>query len=137
MRVVFVDTVYWVAIANPRDALHPVASTIGSQLGPHRFITSEMVLAEVLNSFSGDGDHLRCAAGELAQAIVDDVTIDLVPQTPQLFRSALALYRDRPDKSWSLTNCASFLIMDQLRLAGALTNDRHFEQSGYRALLRD
>jgi uncharacterized protein len=106
--VVFVDTAYWVAVTNPRDALHRVAAKVGSQLGPHRFVTSEMVLVEVLNSFSSDGDRLRCAAADLAQAIIDDETIDLVPQTPQLFRSALALYRGRPDKSWSLTDCASF-----------------------------
>jgi predicted nucleic acid-binding protein len=38
---------------------------------------------------------------------------------------------------WSLTDCASFVIMDQRQIAEALTHDRHFEQRGYRALLRD
>src|SRR5882762_7281466 len=99
MRVVFADTVYWVAVTNPRDALHLAATKMGSQLGEHRFVTSEMVLAEVLNALSGDGYHLRRAAADLAQDIIDDPAIDLVPQTAQLFRDALALYRDRPDKS--------------------------------------
>jgi predicted nucleic acid-binding protein len=137
MRVVFADTVYWVAITNPRDALHIAAIKMGSQLGEHRFVTSEMVLVEVLNALSGDGDHLRCAAADLAQEIIDDPTIELVPQTAQLFRTALALYRDRPDKTWSLTDCASFLIMEQRQITEALTHDRHFEQRGYSALLRD
>ena len=39
--------------------------------------------------------------------------VELVPQDSQLFREALTLYRDRPDKHWSLTDCASFLIMQQ------------------------
>jgi predicted nucleic acid-binding protein len=60
-----------------------------------------------------------------------------VSQTPELFRDALALYQHRPDKSWSLTDCASFLIMDRQQIAEALTHDRHFEQRGYRTLLRD
>jgi predicted nucleic acid-binding protein len=61
----------------------------------------------------------------------------VVPQTPELFRDALALYGDRVDQSWSLTDCASFLIMEQRQITEALTHDRHFEQRGYSALLRD
>lgn len=70
-----------------------------------------MVLVEVLNAMSADGS-LRRAAADVAQEIVADPTIDLVPQTSELFRDALALYGEQPDKSWSLTDCASFLIMD-------------------------
>lgn len=70
MRVVFADTVYWVAITNPRDALHLAATEMGSRLGAYRFVTSEIVLVEVLNAMSGDGNHLRCAAADLAQEIM-------------------------------------------------------------------
>jgi uncharacterized protein len=76
-------------------------------------------------------------AAELARAILDNPDIDVIPQTPELFCDALALYRDRTDKSWSLTDCASFLIMERRQIAEALTHDRHFEQRGYRVLLRD
>ena len=95
-----------------------------------------MVLVEVLNSFSAEGPHSRRTVAALVQRIVDNADIDLAPQNPQLFREALALYRDRPDKDWSLTDCASFLIMDQRHITDALTNDRHFKQRGHRALLR-
>jgi predicted nucleic acid-binding protein len=137
MRVIFADTVYWIAINNPRDALHRSAVEAPSRLGDHRIVTSEMVLVEVLNSFSGEGSYSRHAVVSLVQRIIDDEDFELVPQTPQLFRAALALYRDRPDKSWSLTDCASFLIMEQRQMTEALTHDRHFEQRGYSALLRD
>jgi hypothetical protein len=40
------------------------------------------------------------------------------------------------DKNWSLTDCASFLIMEEERLAAALTHDRHFTQAGFQTLLR-
>jgi uncharacterized protein len=40
------------------------------------------------------------------------------------------------DKSWSFTDCGSFLIMHDEGLTSALTHDRHFEQAGFRALLR-
>jgi predicted nucleic acid-binding protein len=137
MRVVFADTGYWIALGNPRDALYRRAVEAPDRLGDHRIVTSEMVLVEVLNSYSGKGAHSRRAVAGLVQGIIDNKDIDLIPQTAQLFRDALTLYCARPDQSWSLTDCASFLIMERLQIAEALTHDRHFEQNGYRALLRD
>jgi len=36
----------------------------------------------------------------------------------------------------ALTDCSSFLIMEQVGLQEALMTDRHFEQAGFIALLR-
>jgi predicted nucleic acid-binding protein len=137
MRAVFADAGYWVAIANSRDRLHARAAAVAERLGEYRIVTSEMVLVEVLNGFAECGSFLRTKAAELVLAAVADPDIEAVSQSPELFRDALALYQHRPDKSWSLTDCASFLIMDRRQIAEALTHDRHFEQRGYRALLRD
>jgi predicted nucleic acid-binding protein len=136
MRIVFADSGYWIAVSNPRDALHRLAVDARSRLGAHRIVTSELVLIEVLNCFSGDGPRMRRTAAGLVQRIIDNERIDLVLQTQELFHDALALYRERPDKDWSLTDCASFQIMAQRHMTEALTHDRHFEQYGYRALLR-
>jgi predicted nucleic acid-binding protein len=136
MRAVFADAGYWVAIANPRDRLHARAKAIAEELGECRIVTSEMVLVEMLDGFAGYGAHFRMKAAELARGALDDPGIDVAPQTTDLFRMALALYRDRPDKNWSLTDCASFPIMDRWNIKEALTHDQYFEQNGYRALLR-
>jgi len=137
MRTVFADTVYWIAIINPRGKFHRSAAAKVESLGEHRIVTSELVLVEVLNMLSGHGPELRHGAVELAETVADDESVDLVPSSVQLFRGALALYRDRPDKRWSLTDCASFRIMEQRQITEALTQERHFEQYGFRALLRD
>jgi predicted nucleic acid-binding protein len=137
MRGVFADAGYWVAIANLKDSLHAKAVAAAGRLGQCRIVTSEMVLVEVLNGFAECGSHLRTKAAELVLAANADPDIEVVPQTPELFRDALALYQNRVDKSWSLTDCASFLIMDRREIEEALTHDRHFEQRGYRVLLRD
>lgn len=47
------------------------------------------------------------------------------------------MYRERTDKSWSLTDCMSFLIMRKRHIKTALAHDRHFEQAGFTALLRE
>ncbi len=42
----------------------------------------------------------------------------------------------RPDKDWSLTDCISFVVMEEHGITDALTGDHHFEQAGFRALLK-
>ena len=37
------------------------------------------------------------------------------------------------DKDFSFTDCSSFVVMKQLRIREALTNDRHFIQAGFQA----
>lgn len=136
MRVVFADAGYWIALANPRDHLHTLASQWSRHLEGYRIVTSESVLVEVLNGFAESGLLLRTRAAAATHAILEDPDVEVVPQTQQLFRYALSLYCDRPDKSWSLTDCASFRIMEERKISEALTHDRHFEQCGFRALLR-
>jgi uncharacterized protein len=136
MRPVFADTGYWIALINPRDGLHAKAIAVVSQIGPCKLVTSDMVLVEVLNMFAERGKPLREAALKAVHEIAGDPSIDVVPQTRRLLQDALAIYRQHSDKSWSLTDCASFAIMDRGRIVAALTYDHHYEQKGYTALLR-
>jgi predicted nucleic acid-binding protein len=133
MRAIFADTGYWVAIIYPHDGLHHRAMAVSRELEQCSIVTSEMVLTEVLNMFSGRGSHLREAAARAVQEIVSDPRVEVIPQTPQLFREALNLYQSR---EWSLTDCASFVIMKRRGVEEALTDDHHFTQSGLKALLK-
>ena len=58
-------------------------------------------------------------------------------KTDAQFRTAVDRYVSRPDQSWSLTDCASFLVMEERNITDALAYDRDFEQAGFRALLRE
>jgi predicted nucleic acid-binding protein len=53
-----------------------------------------------------------------------------------LFDRGVELYDARPDKHWSLTDCISFVAMQDHGISEALTGDRHFEQAGFVALMR-
>jgi len=55
----------------------------------------------------------------------------------KLFTKAVKFYSERMDKEWSLTDCISFVVMKERKLTTALTTDHHFEQAGFRALLRE
>jgi len=55
--------------------------------------------------------------------------------TEALIEKAIALYAGRSDKEWGLTDCVSFVLMEQEGVVEAVTADIHFQQAGYRALL--
>jgi predicted nucleic acid-binding protein len=137
MQSVFADADYWVAVFNPREELHAIATRVTQSLQSVHIVTSEMVLVEVLNFFHKGGDALRAFAVGAVEKIVKDPNVTVVPQTRDQFRRALQRFKDRPDKKWSLTDCASFLIMEERGIKEALTHDHHFQQAGFLALLRD
>jgi predicted nucleic acid-binding protein len=136
MKTVFADAGYWIAVLNPADDLRTRAASLSNALEPFQIVTSEMVVTEVLNSFSRRESAFRKAAAQFVKRSLDNPKIEVVPQTSDLFHQALDLYEQRADKAWSLTDCASFCIMQQRNILEALTHDRHFEQAGFIALLR-
>jgi predicted nucleic acid-binding protein len=135
MTKVFADTGYWIALLNPRDALHDRSRKASANLGRTPIITSELVLAEVLNAFASKGDLPRRMACVLIDEIRSDPDYEIVPMTSSAFRQALERYRSRSDKTWGLTDCASFLIMEENGITDALSADRDFQQAGFKALL--
>jgi hypothetical protein len=60
--------------------------------------------------------------------------VTIIPADRAMLDRGLRLYSQRPDKDWSLTDCVSFVAMQDARVTDALTGDHHFEQAGFRAL---
>jgi predicted nucleic acid-binding protein len=137
MKKVFADADYLIALLNPRENLHDQARTVSERVGRTRLLTSQMVLAEVLAFYADKGAAMREAAATLASRLSSDPNVTVIPQTSVQFQEALYFYRQRDDKEWSLTDCASFLIMHDAGISEAFTHDHHFEQAGFTALLRD
>ena len=136
MNVVFADAGYFIANLDNRDPLHERARTVAAGLGLFSTVTTQMVIAEVLNYVSRGGDYLRSLAVQLVRNLEARPDVEIVPQTEAQFRAAVERYAARPDQTWSLTDCASFLVMEQRNITEALAYDRDFEQAGFTALLR-
>ena len=134
MRTVFADTGYWAAVLIPNDGLNAPAIAASRALGKVRIVTTEMVLAELLAALSKVPVRPYATGG--VDRIRANPNVEVVPQTSMQFANAYALYRSRPDKEWSLTDCASFELMRERGLTDALAHDVHFEQAGFVALLR-
>src|SRR5690242_440851 len=137
MRTIFADTVYWIALANPRDEWHSAASHAGAMLGPCRLLTTDEVLVEFLTFFSKFGEEPRTTAVQLVHKIANSEQVTVLPQTRDSFLRGLRLYEQRPDKEYSLTDCISMETMREQNLHEVLTHDHHFAQEGFEILLKD
>ena len=60
----------------------------------------------------------------------------VIPASTALMDRGIALFAARADKEWGLTDCISFVVMQEHNMTEALTADHHFEQAGFSALLR-
>ena len=116
MAAVFADSGYFIATLNSSDPLHAAAVTVAEGLGSPRIVTTQMVLTEVVNYMSGGGAFLRTLAVQLVRELEDSPNVEVVPYTDGQFKAAIERYSSRSDQSWSLTDCASFLAMEERSL---------------------
>lgn len=68
--------------------------------------------------------------------LVDNPSVDVVWVDEELLRAAILLLQGRRDKTYSLCDAISFLLMRKMGLTDSLTTDRHFEQEGFVRLLK-
>lgn len=136
MNKVFLDTSYAVALATPEDHHHRQALALAQDLRSRgtRMVTTRAVLLEIGNSLARR--RLRAAGVDLLEFAEDDPKVEIVPLSEDLYRRGLELFRQRRDKEWGLVDCVSFVVMQDYRLQETLTTDEHFEQAGFRALMR-
>ena len=137
MTALFADTFYWIALADSADSAHQRALALTSERAASRIVTTDEVLTEYLTFFSTAPELLRREAAESVEGILASSVIRVIRQSRESFLAGLRLYRARPDKGYSLVDCISMQAMRKEGLTEVLTNDRHFEREGFRALFRD
>ena len=133
MSTVFADTSYFVALLNPRDDQH-AAVRLWTANFEGRLLTTAWVLVEAANFMSRGAN--RRAVLELLKQLRRDESVTIVPPLAEDYEQGLALFSQRLDKDWSLTDCISFVIMQREGLTEAATADAHFRQAGFRTVLR-
>lgn len=130
----FADTFFYLALLNRDDEAHQRAREYVEIRQPE-LVTTAWILTEVANTICRSAR--RNEFGELFESVLADDATTFIPATDALFRLGVDRYVRRPDKHWSLTDCISFIVMEQNGLTDALTGDHHFEQAGFRTLLRN
>ncbi len=128
-----VDTGFFLALCQPRDALHPRAQAWAAAIAEPLLVT-EYVLWETVNALSQPLDRPKVHA--LLRFVRAAPGYEVVPAGRELFERGLQLHEQRPDKEWSLTDCLSFVVMSDRGISRVLSHDHHYEQAGFEALLR-
>lgn len=133
MSAVFADSFHFLALLNTDDPAHERAVLACGQQ-PRYLVLTDCVLLELGDALCDPKDHEDFLA--LYQTLSSDPHVKIIRLTPALLERGIQRLRERPDKEWPLTDCVSFVVMEDEGIREALTGDRHFEQAGFTALLK-
>ena len=133
MNTYFVDTFYLLAWLHPSDEAHERAQAMARALRGG-LVTAQWVLIEVADGCAGPVDRERVA--EFLSVFEKASNVEVLEASSEWYHRGLERYRERRDKEWSLTDCISFLVMEERGIQEALTGDHHFEQAGFVPLLK-
>lgn len=97
-------------------------------------LTHSYVLAELL-PLCHSRRLYRPAYLAFAAELLDSLVVETVWVDEALHRDAFELVQARQDKTYSLCDAVSFVLMRERGILEALTTDKHFEQEGFIRLL--
>jgi len=131
---VFLDTSGLLCYLHRDEPQHQEAVQLlngaSNKLLTHSYVLAELVALALVRRFP------RSAVLTYAIDLLENPDIETVWVDEQLHREAMQLLVDRQDKTYSLCDAVSFVLMRQHRITKALTTDRHFEQEGFLRLLQ-
>jgi len=133
MKTLFADTFFFLALLNANDEAHERARAACAQPG-QRLVTTAWIINEVADGLARVPN--RTGVIEFLNALKDDPEMEIIVPSRELLEAGINLYSRHADKEWTLTDCVSFVAMKEERISEALTGDPHFEQAGFKALLK-
>ncbi len=131
---VFAHAWFYVAFINRRDEHHARVMEF-AQAFHGKVVATPWRLTAVADARAAS--HSRSRVSKTFRLLAQDASTQIIKVSPEHFQRGLLLYEQRPDKAWSLTDCTSFVVMEQEGLREALTGDRHFAQAGFVAIFAD
>ena len=138
MNEVFADTSGWASFFVETELHHAKVLRLMEQWQQktRRVVTTNYVLSELLPLLTMRLHVRRKRALNLIEPIRLDPLVEIVHIDESLDADAWRLLENRLDKTWSLVDAASFVVMKNRRITEALTTDHHFEQAGFTRLLK-
>jgi len=127
--MIFVDTGAWFSLAVKEDEDHAAALDFFKK-NSEVLATSDLVAVETMNLLrfrhrGKKGLELACRVGD---DIWDQRVARLIRVQPEDILSARRLFRRYRDKTFSFTDCTSFVLIERTRIKKAFAFDRHFDQ---------
>ena len=131
MKKLFLDTGFIIALEAADDQNHQRALKHWQSLSISSppLITTSFIFDEVVTFFNSRKRHSK--AVEIGNLLLASPSVELINIDKSLFNEAWRYFILHSDKSYSLTDCVSFIVMSQNKVHVALTFDRHFVQAGF------
>ncbi|HJQ33616.1 MAG TPA: PIN domain-containing protein [Pyrinomonadaceae bacterium] len=131
MTPLFIDAGYLIALEASDDQHHDdaVRHWRGLLRSLPPLVTTSYVFGEVVTFFNSRNRHAK--AVEVGESLLGSPSVEFIHVDEQLFLEGWQLLRRHRDKSYSLTDCVSFILMGRRGMREALTFDRHFAQAGF------
>jgi predicted nucleic acid-binding protein len=134
LKPLFLDTGYVIALEAVDDQHHLEAaehwSSLLRTLPP--LVTTTYVVNEIATFFNSRNRHAK--AVETVNRLMGSSSVQLIHVGEKLFDQSWEYFKKHPDKMYSLTDCISFVTMEEMGIEAALAFDRHFIQSGFKKL---
>lgn len=131
MNAIFVDTGYLLALELSNDINHQAAlshwQNAVKALPP--LVTTSYVFDEVMTFFNSRGFHSK--AVQVGNNLLHSPSVRLIHIDEALFYEGWAYFQKHQDKEYSLTDCISFVVMQQQGIHTAYAFDKHFSQAGF------
>jgi predicted nucleic acid-binding protein len=134
MTTIFLDTSFIIALELVDEQYHQIAINYWQGLiqSSPQFVISSYVFDEIVTFLNSRNRHDK--AVEVGNRLINSSIIDIVQVDECLFFEGWEYFKQHNDKSYSLTDCISFLVMNRLNIQLVLTFDKHFSQAGYQKL---
>ena len=134
MTTVFLDTSYIIALEITDDQYHSQALNYWQSLlsGAPQLVKTSFILDEVATFFNSRNHHSK--AVEVGNNLLASPSVNFVHVQKSLFEEGWGYFVKHTDKAYSLTDCISFVVMQQLKIQVALSFDKHFDQAGFTKL---
>jgi len=131
MTSLFLDANYVVALEVSDDQHHHEAAQHWSTLiaSPFSLVTTSYVLDEIVTFLNSRRQHAK--ALKAGNNLLTASPLQMIHVDEALFYEGWQYFEQHADKTFSLTDCISFVIMKRLGIVEALTFDRHFTQAGF------
>jgi predicted nucleic acid-binding protein len=133
LRSLFLDTGFLIALEAADDSQHQIAVSHWREITESKplpqLITTSFILSEVATFFNSRKRHAK--AVEIGERLLNSSSVRFLFIEEETIHKAWRYFVQHEDKTYSLADCVSFVLMEDLGLREALAFDRHFAQAGF------
>lgn len=133
--MIFVDTGAFYASKVVNDVNHPTARSIEKKIAEGKYgkmVTTNYIIDELITLLHGRVPHEQTI--KIGETIRKSPNIRIIWILEALEEKAWELFKKNQDKTYSFTDCTSFIVMQALGIEMAFSYDTHFEQAGFQIL---